>query len=65
MVWQTGCVPRDFVSAEKPGVALPAGMAAPSPEARQTGSSRAREVGPGSWRGWGGSGEHYGGVRFV
>jgi hypothetical protein len=35
-------------------VALPTGTVAPSPEARQTRTRRAREVGPGSWRGWGG-----------
>jgi hypothetical protein len=46
-------------------VALPASTAAPSPEARQTRTSRAREVGLGSWRGWGGPGEHYGRVGFV
>jgi hypothetical protein len=45
--------------------ALPADTATPSSEARQTGTPRAREVGPDSWRGWGGLGEHYGGVRFV
>jgi hypothetical protein len=58
-------VPGDFISTGKPRAALHVGTTAPSPEARQTGSPRAREVGPGSWRGWGGSGEHYGGVRFV
>jgi hypothetical protein len=41
------------------------GTAAPSSEARHTGSPRSREVSPGSWRGWGGPDKHYGGVRFV
>jgi hypothetical protein len=44
---------------------LPADTAAPSPEARQTGAPRAREVSLNSWKGWGGLGEHYGGVGFV
>jgi hypothetical protein len=39
---------RGFVSVGKLGAALPVGTAAPSPEARQTGSPRARGVGPGS-----------------
>jgi hypothetical protein len=47
---QTRCVPGGFVSAGKPGAALPMGTAVPSPEARQTGSPRARGVGPGNWR---------------
>jgi hypothetical protein len=59
-VGRTGCAPGDFVTAGKPRAGLPAGTAAPSPKTRQTGSPRAREVDPGSWRGWGGSGEHYG-----
>jgi hypothetical protein len=64
-VGQTGCTPGGFVSAGKPGAVLLAGTAVPSPKARQTGSPRARGVGPGSWRGWGGSCELYGGVGFV
>jgi hypothetical protein len=64
-VGRTGCAPGDFISAGKPWVALPVGTAAPSPKARQTRTPSAREVGPGSWRGWGGPGEHYGRVGFV
>jgi hypothetical protein len=41
------------------------GAAAPSPEVRQTRPPRARSVGFGSWRGWEGSCELYGGVGFV
>jgi hypothetical protein len=37
----------------------------PSPEVRQTGTPKAREVSLNSWRGWGGPDEHYGGAGFV
>jgi hypothetical protein len=58
-------VPGGFVSTGKPGAALPAGTTAPSLEARQTGSPRARGVGLGSRRDWGGSCKLHGGVGFV
>jgi hypothetical protein len=64
-VGQIGYAPGDFTFAGYPGAALPADTAAPSPEARQTGAPRVREVGLNSWKGWGGLGEHYGEVRFV
>jgi hypothetical protein len=41
----------DTAFAGQPEAALPAGTAAPSTEARQTGVLRALGVGPDSWRG--------------
>jgi hypothetical protein len=58
-------VPGDFVFTRFPGAALPADTAMSSPEARQTGTPKAREVGSNNWRGWGGSAKHCGGVGFV
>jgi hypothetical protein len=40
-------------------------VAAVSPEARQTGATRALGVGLGSQGGWGGLGEHYGGIEIA